>query len=145
MGKNWAIPLVHYTGPKQVKPPAMLMHEKHTGIVYTDVIAWQVSLKAAQEADTLWLNSLSEGTEAIEWNDFNYQLSRTHGILKPATTYMFGPLIDAPPSHPDTILTTLTYTQRSLTADMGITSVWTCSFLQLLNRCAGTSLTSFRI
>ena len=27
---------------------------------------------------------------------------------------MFGPLIDAPPSHPDTTLTTLTYMQRSL-------------------------------
>ena len=32
---------------------------------------------------------------------------------------MFGPLIDAPPSHPDTILTTLAYMQRSL-LDMGM-------------------------
>ena len=32
---------------------------------------------------------------------------------------MFGPLIDAPPSHPDTILTTLIYMQKSL-ADMGM-------------------------
>ena len=86
MGKNRAIPVVPYTGPKQVKPLAMLMHEKHTGIAYADVIAGQVSLKAAQEADTLWLNSLSEGTEAIEWNGFNNQLSRTQVILKPDTT-----------------------------------------------------------
>ena len=119
---------MHYTGPKQVKPPAMLMHEKHTGIAYADVIAWQVSLKAAQEADTLWLNSQSEGTEAIEWNGFNNQLSRTQGILKPATTYMFGPFIDVPPSHPDTILTTLTYMQRSLT-DMGMKVQGTSSTL----------------
>ena len=87
VGTNRAIPLVHYTSPKQVKPSAMLMHEKHTGIAYADVIAQQVSLKAAQEADTPWLNSLSEGTEAIEWNGFNNQLSRTQGILKPATTH----------------------------------------------------------
>ena len=128
--KNRAIPLVHYTSPKQVKPPAMLMHEKHTGIAYADVIAGQVSLKAAQEADTLWLNSQSEGTEATEWNGFNNQLSRTQGILKPATTYMFGPLIDAPPCHPDTILTTLTYMQRSLT-DMGMKYVHPSMDMQL--------------
>ncbi len=40
-------------------------------------------------------------------------------MLKPAITYMFGPVIDAPPSHPDTILTTLSYMQRSL-VDMGM-------------------------
>ena len=34
---------------------------------------------------------------------------------KPATTYMFGPLIDAPPSYPDTVLTTLSYLERTLT------------------------------
>ena len=119
VGINRAIPLVHYTGPKQMKPPAMLMHEKHTEIAYADAIAQQVSIKAAQEADILWLNSQSEGTEAMEWNGFNNQLSRTQGILKPATTYTFDPFLDAPPSHPDTILTTLTYMQRSLT-DMGM-------------------------
>lgn len=138
VGKNRAIPLVHYTGSKHVKPPAMLTHEMHTGIAYADV-----SLKAAQEADTLWLNSLSEGTdsEAIEWNGFNNQLSRTQGILKPATTYMFGPLIDAPPSP---ILTTLTYMQRSLT-DMGMKYIHLSMDMQLLNRCAGTNLISFRM
>jgi len=124
------------------------MHKKHTGIAYADVIALQVRLKAAQEADTLWLNSLSEGTQTIEWNNFNHQLSRTQGTLKPATTYMFGPLVGAPPSHPDTILTTLTYKQRSL-IDMGMKyfhlSIWTCSFLKLLNRYAGTSPTYFRM
>ena len=130
VGKNKAISLVHYTSPKQIKPPAMLTHEKHIGIAYADVIAREVSFKAAQEADTLWLNSQSEGTEAIEWNGFNNQLSRTQGILKPATNYMFGPLIDAPPSHPDTILTTLTYMQRSLT-DMGMKYVHLSMDMQL--------------
>ncbi len=28
--------------------------------------------------------------------------------------YLFGPLIDAPPSHPDTVLTSLLYMQKSL-------------------------------
>ncbi len=39
--------------------------------------------------------------------------------MKPATAYMFGPLIDTPLHHPDTILTTLKYMQESL-VDMGI-------------------------
>ena len=52
--------------------------------------------------------------------EFNNQLSRTQGVLKPTTTYLYvRSLIDAPPSHPDTILTTLTYMQRSL-VDMGM-------------------------
>ncbi len=75
VGKNGP-PLVHYTGPKQMKPPAMLTHKMRTGIAYADASARQVR---AQEADTLWLNSLSEGTETIEWNGFNNPLSRTQG------------------------------------------------------------------
>ena len=65
-------------------------------------------------------NSLSQEQEAMEWNGFNNQLSRTQGVLKPTTTYLYvRSLIDVPPSHPDTILTTLTYMQRSL-VDMGM-------------------------
>ena len=45
----------------------------------------------------------------MEWNGFNNELSRTKGVLHPANMYVFGPLIDAAPSYPDTILTTLTY------------------------------------
>ncbi len=143
VGKNRAIQLVHYTGPKKAKPPAI---PTHAGISYTEVCAWQASLVAAQEADTQWLNNLSQGQEAMEWNGFNNQLSRTQGVLKPATTYMFGPLIDAPPSHPDTILTTLTCMQRSL-VDMGMKYVHLSidMLLQLRNRCAGTSQCSSRM
>ena len=43
---------------------------------------------------------------------------------------MFGPLIDAPPSHPDTILTTLTYMQESL-VDMGMKKVHLSMDMQL--------------
>ena len=85
---------------------------------------------AAQERDTQWLNSLNQGQDAIEWNGFNNQLARSHGVLRPASTYMFGPLIDAPPSHPDTVLTTLTYMQRSL-VDMGMTYVHLTIDMQL--------------
>lgn len=128
VGQNRAIPLMHYTGPKKVIPPAV--PTGGTGVSYTDVCAWQSSLVAAQERDTQWLNSLSQGQEAMEWNGFNNQLSRSQDICKPASIYMFGPLIDAPPSHPDTILTTLTYMQRSL-VDMGMTYVHLSIDMQL--------------
>ena len=86
---------------------------------------------AAQEKDTQWLNSLIQGQpDSMEWNGFNNQLARNQGILRPASTYMFGPLIDAPPAHPDTILTTLVYMQRSL-FDMGMTYVHVSIDMQL--------------
>ena len=66
----------------------------------------------------------------MEWNGFNKQLARSQGILKPASLYMFGPLLDAPPSHPDTIITTLVYMQRSL-VDMGMTSIHLSIDMQL--------------
>ena len=119
VGINKAIPLMHFVGPKKVMPPAM-QNSKTIGISYTEVCARQASLAAAQEKDAEWLNSLGQGHNAMEWNGFNNQLARTSSTLKKASTYMFGPLIDAPPSHPDTILTTLMYMQQSL-VDMGMT------------------------
>ncbi len=41
-------------------------------------------------------------------------MARDNSDAKAASTSMFGPLIDAPPSHPDTVLTTLIYMQRTL-------------------------------
>ena len=111
-----AVPLIHYTGPKKVLPPAI---SKNIEISYDEVCARQISLEAAQKKGVEWLNSLMKGQDAMEWNGFNNYLARSQNVLKPASIYMFGPLIDAPPSHPDTILTTLTYMQKSL-LDMGM-------------------------
>ena len=95
-----AVPLIHYTGPKKVLPPAI---SKNIEISYDEVCARQISLEAAQKKDVEWLNSLMKGQDAMEWNGFNNYLARSQNVLKPASIlYMFGPLIDAPPSHPDT-------------------------------------------
>ena len=128
VGKDKAVPLVHYTGPKKVKPPAMATIT--TGISYKQAHAQQRSLEAAQEKDVQWLNSLNQGEDAMEWNGYNNHLARNQGTLKPANGYMFGPLIDAPPSHPDTILTTLLYMQRSL-VDMGMVHIHLSMDMQL--------------
>ena len=93
-----------------------------TGISYKQAHAQQRSLEAEQEKDVQWLNSLNQGEDAMEWNGYNNHLAHNQGTLKSANGYMFGPLIDAPPSHPDTILTTLLYMQRSL-VDMGMVHI----------------------
>ena len=73
--------------------------------------AQQTSLHTAHMKDAEWLNCLSKGEDSMEWNGFNNQLARSQGSVKPATPYIIGPLIDAPPYHPGTILTTLKYMQ----------------------------------
>ena len=111
-----ANPLIHYTGPKKVLPPAI---SKNIEISYDEVCARQNSLEAAQNKDVEWLNSLMKGQDAMEWNGFNNHLASSQNVLKPASIYMFGPLIDAPPSHPNTILTTLTYNFAEVIARHG--------------------------
>ena len=128
VGNARAILLMHYTGPKKVTHPAVT--RQNIGLSFAEVCARRNSLETAQEKDTQWLNSLRQGQDAMEWNGFNNQLSRSLGILKPGCIYMFGRLIDAPPSHPDTILTTLTYLQSSL-VDMGMKYVHVCIDMQL--------------
>ena len=129
VGENRAILIQHYTGPKKVLPPAVHT-AKNISLSYADLLARQVSLTLAQKKDTQWLNSLNQGEDAMERNGFNNQISRSNGVVKPATTYVFGQLIDAPPSHPDTIFTTLSYMQKSL-VDMGMLNVHVSIDMQL--------------
>ncbi len=108
VGNNRAIPLMQYTGPKKVIPP-LVPTVNTTGISYKDVCAWQVaSLVTAHEKDKQWFNNLSQRQDAMEWNGFNNQLSRSQDVLKSLTTYIFGPMIDAPlfspRHHPHNIL-----------------------------------------
>lgn len=114
---NRSVILLHYTGPKKVNPPALAMT---SGITYTDVCAREESLAQAQLKDAQWLNSLSSDN-SMEWSGYNCKLARDQvpSATKPATVYLFGPLVDAPPAHPDTVLTTLVYTQKALT-DLGM-------------------------
>ena len=102
---------IHYTGPKKVNPPFIATT---SGIPYMDVCAREESLKVAEQNDTQWLNSLSS-EDSMEWSGFNNQLARkqTPSETKPATVYLFGPLIDA---HQliKTVLTSLLCMNKSL-------------------------------
>ena len=48
-----AIKLLHYTGKKQMDPPALSV----PSVAYTDVCAMQTTLHSAQEKDMQWLNT----------------------------------------------------------------------------------------
>ena len=86
---------------------------------------------AAQEKDMMWLNSLAN-EDAIEWNGFNCYIAREQCAIKPASIYMFGPLVDLPPAHNDTVLSTLIYMQNSL-KDMGMKFVHILIDMQLFS------------
>lgn len=73
------------------------------------------SLKKAKERDAAWLSQLFLHSNPVDWAGFNtYEDRKSPSTDKPKTIVVFGPLIDSPPSHPDTMLTTLVYLERSL-------------------------------
>ena len=86
-----------------------------SGPQFTDVCALQGSPERATIVDTQWLNSLLHDPIPIEWGGYNAALARMEYSPQPATTYMFGHLFNALPSHPDTVLTTLSYFENTLT------------------------------
>ena len=52
----------------------------------------------------------------VEWAGFNAYLERQEASTstkKPKTLVVFGPLLDAPPTHPDTVMTTLVYLENT--------------------------------
>jgi len=57
-------------------------------------------------------------------------LAREKGFISKATKYIYGPLIDAPPSHPDTILTSIMYIEEFIRS-MGQKYVYLVADLQL--------------
>ena len=68
------------------------------------------SLKLSAEKDTSWLCQYYLDPEPLDWSGYNAQEDRkTKTPDKPKTITVFGPLIDSPPSHPDTVLTTIVY------------------------------------
>ena len=67
-----------------------------------------------------------------EWGGFNSQLARqsTGCTKRGPSMYLFGPLINAPPAHPDTVLTSVMCMMQSLT-DIGMTYIHLSPDMQL--------------
>ena len=64
-----------------------------------------------------WLSHVHTEDKPDEWAGFNAYLDRQEASTstkKPKTLVVFGPLLDAPPAHPDMVLTTLIYLEKTL-------------------------------
>ena len=76
------------------------------------------SIALSQEQDAAWLSQVFCHEKPVEWAGFHAQKECEDGTIgqKPKTTFVFGPMIDSPPAHPDTALTTLKHLKKCLTA-----------------------------
>ena len=77
-----------------------------------------VSARArARARDAAWLSHVHTEDKHVEWAGFNAYLDRQEASAstkKPRTLVVFGPLLDALRAHPDTVLTTLIYLEKTL-------------------------------
>ncbi len=74
-------------------------------------------IKAALQLDVGWLCSVVKETEddgelPVEWLGYMNQNARENDSTRKETKYVFGPLMDATPSHPDTALTSIIFIQN---------------------------------
>jgi hypothetical protein len=104
------IAIQHYQGPKTPKPP--VTHD-HDGIPYHEAVKRMEDVTKALKADVEWLTkvvtSQDDDDPPVEWSGYMNYIAREKGFVAKATKYIYGPLIDAPPSHPDTVLTSIMY------------------------------------
>ncbi|KAJ8349304.1 hypothetical protein SKAU_G00244340 [Synaphobranchus kaupii] len=100
-GKS-SIVIEHYTGPKKMTPPAL------KEVPRTDAIqdAIKQSVSRAQKKDAAWLCQLHSSPLALDWSAYNVGQD---SAPKLKTISVFGPLLDSPPAHPDTVLSTIAY------------------------------------
>ena len=104
--------LEHYNGPSKLSPPVL-----QTNVLSDDEShLLSSSLEFCQRRDAEWLSQVHCSTKPFEWAPYNAQQDRLipNTEKKPKTVFVLGPMIDAPPAHPDTVLTTLITLERSL-------------------------------
>ena len=107
---NKSIQIEHYTGPKKMNPPALSMVPQSQ--IERELVS--VSLARAQSKDSAYFSQL-HSAKPVEWSGLNAISDQAQlDMHKPKTLCIFGPLIDSPPSHPDTVLTTMAYLDRML-------------------------------
>ena len=107
----------YFDGNKNPVPPLLQIHE---GLPIELVRKKNDSVNTALEHDLSWLvnviQNVSCGKLPTEWaGHMTRKAKDKESDLGPATNFLFGPLIDAPPSNPDTVLTALMYIEQFLT------------------------------
>ena len=100
-----AVQKKHYTGPSKLNPPVLptkALSAEESQLQSAAVIF-------SQKRDAEWLYQVHQSNKPVEWAGFNAQQDRlVDSTQKPKTLVVFGPMIDSPPAHPDTVLTTVT-------------------------------------
>ena len=97
------VALKHSYAPKKVNPP----NPNVTNPTHEETAKLEDALKQCHDRDAAWWCQTIRAN-AIEWSGWNVVLRRnTQESPQPRTMYMFGPVVDAPPAHPDTVLTTM--------------------------------------
>ena len=105
------IQLEHYTGPSKVNPPLL-----PTKALSAEESQLQSAAVTCQQRDAAWLSQVHGNDRPVEWAGSNAQQDRlvAGSVQRPNTLVVFGPMIDSPPAHPDTVLTTLVNLERAL-------------------------------
>ncbi len=105
-----SLQIEHYSGPKKINPPAL----PEIPECQADSQLLSVSLANAQSKDAAYFSQL-HSENPVERSGFNALNDRDPAVVqKPKTLYVFDPLIDSPPPHPDTVVTTMAYIDRTL-------------------------------
>ena len=96
-------------GPKKPVPPEVASCNQ--GDKYAKIVARTESVRNAVENDTCWLvNTIRgdiDGNNTVDWSGYNFAISREKGRILKGANYIFGPLINETPSHPDAVLATM--------------------------------------
>ena len=111
--------MICYQGPKKPQPPKITLAE---GESYNRTVKKMKSIEHAVQNDIGWLviiiKSNKEGNTGVEWSGYMASIAHQQDIPLNATKYIFDPLINETPSHPDTVLTTMLVHEK-FTAEHG--------------------------
>ena len=100
-----------FTGQTKSLPPTVAIHSSRP---YHLVKKFNDNLDSALEKDISWVKEVIKHSHdrdpEAEWSGFMASsVRKEYEEPAQATNYVFGLLLNFPPSHPDTVLTTLTY------------------------------------
>ena len=81
------------------------------------------AVTCSRQRDAAWLPQIHKNNRPVKWAGFNAQQDRlvAGSAQKPKTLVVFGPMIDSPQAHSDTVITTLVNLERALNT-FGMTS-----------------------
>ena len=102
----------HYSGPKKMNPPDLPYLPNSASTKNST----RKHVSKAQQKDAAWLTQLHSSPLPFDWAAYNAVQDRTDGdyVSMKRTVSVLGPLLDSPPAHPDTVLSTIAYLDTSL-------------------------------